>query len=163
MFKRDHLFILFILLGAMFVMYTLLNTHLLYITRYIVAIESVLFIVIFFVESWKSSVSWRLKGQMILCLVPLIGLLIVLFPFLGSGGAYVQAPSQDPTVKVLDAISSYWEAGGGCILLCCVTLFALKVQKFYRELGRIRVADIPQPAPQEPRRRRVYFAEDSEY
>ncbi|GHO83802.1 hypothetical protein KSZ_18080 [Dictyobacter formicarum] len=154
--------ILLILVCSIFIMYTLLNNHLLHIMRYIIAIEAVLFIIIFFVESWNSSVSWRLKGQMILCLLPLIGLLIVLFPFLGS--AYVQVPSQDPTVKVLNVISNYWEAGWGCVLLCCVTVFALKVQKFYHEVVNIKSVDIPKPAPQVPRRRRVvYFAEEGSY
>lgn len=162
MLKRDNFLILLILLGSIFIMYTLLNNHLLYIMRYIVAIELVLFIIVFFVESWQSSVSWRLKGQMILCLLPLIGLLIVLFPFLGS--AYVQVPSQDPTVKILNVISNYWEAGWGCVLFCCVTVFALKVQKFYREIINVKAVDIQRPVPQVPRRRRVvYLAEEGAY
>ncbi|WP_136625315.1 hypothetical protein [Dictyobacter kobayashii] len=135
--------------------------NLLYMMRYIVAIEVVLFIIVFFVESWHSNVSWRRKGQMILCLLPFIGLLVVLFPFIGSASSHV--PSQDPTVKVLNTISDYWEAGWGCVLFCCVTIFALKVQKFYSEVAIAEVVPV-QPVPEVPRRRRVvYLGEDVSY
>ncbi|WP_126630589.1 hypothetical protein [Dictyobacter alpinus] len=63
-------------------------------------------------------------------------------------------PSEDTTIQALNTINAYWEAGCGSVLFCFVTFFAIKVQRFYGEVGQPKVVHI-QETSNVPRRRRV--------
>ncbi|WP_162005603.1 hypothetical protein [Dictyobacter vulcani] len=133
----------------------------LYVVRYIVTSEAVLFTFIFGFKIWQSPARLKQKGMMLCSLFPFLCVLILIFPFMHN--PYPQLASQDATLQTLTTISAYWEAGCGSILFCFVTVFAIKVRKFYGELGRPEIVPVQEPSAVPRRRRVVSLAEDSVY
>jgi hypothetical protein len=133
MLKRDTFLALLVLICSVLVVCILLAYHYLDAMRYIIAAEAVLCALAFGTEAWRCDVSWRGKGKLFLSLFPFICVLLLILPFLSRSHLYLLP--EDPTDKVLNTISIIWEAGCGCLLLCFMTIFAFKVQRFYTEVA----------------------------
>lgn len=140
MLKRDTFLALLVLICSIFVVYILQAYHYLYVMRYIIALEAALCALTFGTEAWRCNLSWRGKGKLFLSLFPFICVILLILPFLSRSHPYL--PPDDSTVSVLNTISIIWEASCGCLLLCSITLFAFKVQRFYTEVAKMEFVNL---------------------
>ncbi|WP_149404236.1 hypothetical protein [Dictyobacter arantiisoli] len=127
--------ILLILACSVLVVYLLQMAQLLSWLRYISAFEALLCALFFTFEAFQSTVPWRSKSKLLLSALPFLCVLLVIIPFSSYPSPYLLP--QDATDAVLNAISTFWEEACGSLLLCLMTVFAFKVQKFHSEIASI--------------------------